>query len=60
MKVVFNKKEVEELVRIRVDELFDGQDVEMKFESYDDGNFVTVTTKKITEEEPLDLSEVPF
>ena len=60
MKVVFNKKEVEELVRTRVDELFDGQDVEMKFESYDDGNFVTVTTKKITEEEPLDLSEVPF
>lgn len=60
MKVVFNKKEVEELVRTRVDELFDGQDVEMRFESYDDGNFVTVTTKKVVDEEPLDINEIPF
>ena len=60
MKVVFNKKEVEELVRARVDELFDGQDVEVKFSSYDDAEFVSITTKEIVDEKPLDLSEVPF
>ena len=60
MKVVFNKKEVEELVRIRVDELFDGQDVEVKFSSYDDAEFVSITTKEVVDEKPLDLSGVPF
>ena len=60
MKVVFNKKEVEELVRIRVDELFDGQDVEVKFSSYDGAEFVSITTKEVVDEKPLDLSEVPF
>ena len=60
MKVVFNKKEVEELVRIRVDELFDGQDVEVKFSSYDDAEFVSITTKEVVDEKPIDLSEVPF
>ena len=60
MKVVFNKKEVEELERIRVDELFDGQDVEVKFSSYDDSEFVSITTKEIVDEKPLDLGEVPF
>ena len=60
MKVVFNKKEVEELVRVRLDELFDGQDVEVKFSSYDDAEFVSITTKEVVDEKPLDLSEVPF
>ena len=60
MKVVFNKKEVEELVRARVDELFDGQDVEVKFSSYDDAEFVSITTKEVVDEKPIDLSEVPF
>ena len=60
MKVVFNKKEVEELVRIRVDELFDGQDVEVKFSSYDDSEFVSIMTKEVVDEKPLDMSEVPF
>ena len=60
MKVVFNKSEVEELVQARVDELFDGQDAEVKFSSYDDAEFVSITTKEIVDEKPLDLSEVPF
>lgn len=60
MKVVFNKKEVEELVRARVDELFDGQDVEVKFSSYDDSEFVSITTKEVIDERPLDQSVVPF
>ena len=60
MKVVFNKSEVEELVRTRVDELFDGRDVEVRFERYDDDNFATVTTKEVVDEKPLDLSGVPF
>ena len=60
MKVVFNKSEVEELVRARVDELFGGQDVEVKFSSYEDAEFVSITTKEIVDEKPLDLSEVPF
>lgn len=60
MKVIFNKSEVEELVRARVDELFDGQDVEVKFSSYDDAEFVSITTKEVIDERPLDISEVPF
>ena len=60
MKIVFNKKEVEELVRTRVDELFDGQDVEVKFSSYDDAEFVSITTKEIVDEKPLDINEIPF
>ena len=60
MKVVFNKKEVEELVRIRVDELFDGQDVEVKFSYYDDAEFVPITTKEIVDKQPLEIGKVPF
>lgn len=60
MKVVFNKKEVEELVRIRVDELFDGQDVEVKFSSYEDSEFVSIRTKEVVDEKPIDLNVVPF
>ena len=60
MKVIFNKSEVEELVRARVDELFDGQDVEVKFSSYDDSEFVSITTKEVVDEKPLDPSGVPF
>ena len=60
MKIVLNKKEVGELVLTRVDELFDGQDVEVKFYSYDDSEFVSITTKEIVDEKPLDLSGVPF
>ena len=60
MKVVFNTSEVKEIILARVDELFDGQDVEVKFERYDDGNFATVTTKEVVDEKPLDLSGVPF
>ena len=60
MKVVFNKKEIRELVRTRVDELFDGQDVEVKFSSYDDSEFVSITTKEIVDKQPLDLGKVPF
>ena len=60
MKVVFNTSEVKEIILARVDELFDGQGVEVKFERYDDGNFATVTTKEVVDEKPLDLSGVPF
>ena len=60
MKVVFNKKEVRAMVRERLDELFDGQDVEIKFNSYDDSEFVSITTKEVVEEELLDPSGVPF
>ena len=60
MKIVLNKKEVGELVLTRVDELFDGQDVEVRFSSYDDDEFVLITTKEVVDEKPLDLSEVPF
>ena len=60
MKVVFNKSEVRAMVRERVDELFDGQDAEVKFSSYDDSEFVSITTKEVVDEKPLDLSEVPF
>ena len=60
MKVVFNKSEVRAMVRERVDELFDGQDVEIKFNSYDDSEFVSITTKEIVDDKPPDLGEVPF
>ena len=60
MKVVFNKSEVRAMVRARVDELFDGQDVEIKFNSYDDSEFVSIATKEVVDEVPLDPSEVPF
>ena len=60
MKVVFNSSEVREIILARVDELFDGQDVEVKFERYDDDNFATVTTKEVVDEKPLDPSGVPF
>ena len=60
MKVVFNKSEVRAMVRERVDELFDGQDVEIKFNSYDDSEFVSITTKEIVDEKPLDLGGVPL
>ena len=60
MKVVFNTSEVREIILARVDELFDGQDVEVKFTPYDDAEFVSITTKEIVDEKPLDLSGVPF
>ena len=60
MKVVFNKSGVEELVRARVGELFDGQDVEVKFSSHDDSEFVSIMTKEVIDERPPDLSGVPF
>jgi hypothetical protein len=55
MKITFTKKEIEEIIFHHVNrEIYEDFSSEMRFDRYDDENFVTIKSIEPTSEEPSD------
>jgi hypothetical protein len=55
MKIIFTRKEIEEIILAHVHrEVYEEFSSEMRFDRYDDENFVTIKSIEPTPEEPSD------
>lgn len=53
MKIIFSKKEIEEIILAHVHrEIYEEFSSEMRFDRYDDEHFVTIKSVELTPEEP--------
>jgi len=53
MKIIFTRKEIEEIILNRVNrEIYEDFSNEMRFDRYDDENFVTIKSAEPVIEEP--------